>query len=230
MLAPPQAAINRQVAAFAWRVKNWVRPLGLSALGLPCQLMGTGMAFPWPVIGSVDIASGEIVEDLKLGLELAAAGSPPVFCPAAVVTSEFPLSDKGAATQRQRWEQGHIGLIVSVMPRLLRLAIARRDLPLMALALDLAVPPLALLMLLLLVTATATGLAALVGISILAFQISAFACLAFAISVLLAWWRYGRNVLPALLLLPAYVWGKCRLYARLLSGKRVGQWIRTDRH
>ena len=46
MTAPEGSPINYRVAEFAWRVKNWVRPLGLSALGLPCQLMGTGMAFP----------------------------------------------------------------------------------------------------------------------------------------------------------------------------------------
>src|SRR5262249_17200745 len=65
MIAPDDSPINYQVAEFAWRVKNWVRPLGLKALGLPCQLVGTGMAFPWKLIRSADLASGQIVEDLK---------------------------------------------------------------------------------------------------------------------------------------------------------------------
>jgi hypothetical protein len=81
MTAPCESAINHQVAEFAWRLKNQVRPLGLRALGLPCQLMGTGMAFPWDIIRSAELASGFIVEDLKLGLDLADAGHPPVFCP-----------------------------------------------------------------------------------------------------------------------------------------------------
>ena len=232
MQAPQQVAINRQIAAFAWRVKNWVRPRGLAALGFPCQLMGTGMAFPWPCVRKVEVASGEIVEDLKLGLELAAAGHAPVFCPDAMVTSEFPHSDEGAATQRQRWEQGHIGLIVSVLPRMLALAIARRNLPLLALALDLAVPPVALLATLLVAALIVTGLASMAGLSMLAFQITSVAALAFFISVTLAWWRYGRSILPAasLVSLPAYAWGKCRLYAGLLTGKRATHWIRTDRH
>jgi hypothetical protein len=42
----PGSSVNQQVAQFAWRVKNFVRPLGLRKLNLPCQLMGTGMAFP----------------------------------------------------------------------------------------------------------------------------------------------------------------------------------------
>ena len=101
MTAPDQSTINYQMAEFAWRVKNWVRPLGLSALGLPCQLMGTGMAFPWAVIRSAKLASGQIVEDLNLGLDLAMAGSPPIFCPSAQVTSRFPISAAAAERQRQ---------------------------------------------------------------------------------------------------------------------------------
>lgn len=231
MLSPQQASISRQVAAFAWRVKNWVRPLGLSALGLPCQLMGTGMAFPWSVIRSADLASGAIVEDLKLGLELAAAGCPPAFCPDAIVTSEFPQSDTGARTQRERWEHGHIDLIVRTVPQFVVTAIARRDLPLLVMALDLAVPPVALLTLLFVLALVVTGLAALSGISAFAFHVSAAAFLAFVVAILLAWWSYGRTVLPtkALLSLPAYLWEKCRLYARLLSGRRPTQWTRTDR-
>ena len=75
MNAPNGSRIDYQVAAFAFRVKNWVRPLGLRALHLPCQLMGTGMAFPWEVIQSADLASGAAVEDLKLGLDLAEIGT-----------------------------------------------------------------------------------------------------------------------------------------------------------
>jgi cellulose synthase/poly-beta-1,6-N-acetylglucosamine synthase-like glycosyltransferase len=103
MRAPDQSRINHQVAEFAWRVKNWVRPLGLAALGLPCQLAGTGMAFPWDVIRGADLANGWIVEDLKLGLDLALAGHAPLFCPSAVITSRFAASVKGAGIQRKRW-------------------------------------------------------------------------------------------------------------------------------
>jgi len=64
MHAPEGAGLKTQIAEFAWLVKNQVRPLGLLALGMPCQLMGTGMAFPWTCLRSVRLASGHIVEDL----------------------------------------------------------------------------------------------------------------------------------------------------------------------
>jgi glycosyltransferase involved in cell wall biosynthesis len=116
MIAPDQSPINFKVAEFAWRVKNWVRPLGLRALGLPCQLMGTGMAFPWDIISSANLANKLIIEDMKLGLDLALAGSAPVFCPFPGVISDFPVTVDGAQIQRQRWEQGHIGAIVTIVP------------------------------------------------------------------------------------------------------------------
>ena len=96
MSAPDGSPVKYHVAEFAWRVKNWVRPLGLNALNLPCQLMGSGMAFPWEVIRAANLAHGSIVEDMKLGLELAQSGTPPLFCPAAKITSHFPSSAAGA--------------------------------------------------------------------------------------------------------------------------------------
>jgi len=140
MTSPQPATINHQVAEFAWRVKNWVRPLGLKALGLPCQLMGTGMAIPWEALRAVDLANGWIVEDLKLGLDLAQARYPVGFYPSARVTSEFASSATAAQTQRTRWEQGHIQTIFSLAPRLLLNAITKRNWKLLALTLDLAVP------------------------------------------------------------------------------------------
>src|SRR5258705_5020497 len=102
------------------------------------------MAFPWTVIRAIDLSSGMIVEDLKLGLDLAASGKAPIFCPSAIVTSTFSPSLKGAAAQRKRWEYGHLGLIITTAPRLLFVAVERRDLNLIVMVLDLIVPPLSL--------------------------------------------------------------------------------------
>ena len=124
MRTPANSQVGQRVAEFAWRVKNGLRPEGLRALGLPCQLVGTGMAFPWDVLRSADLASGSLVEDLKLGLDLAMIGYAPLFCPAARVTSEFASLAKAAASQRERWEHGHIKLIFTSVPSLLGRAIA----------------------------------------------------------------------------------------------------------
>ena len=231
MKAPDQVAMDYRVAQFAWRVKNWVRPLGLSSLGLPCQLTGTGMAFPWAIIRAVKLASGEIVEDLNLGLDLALAGSPPMFCPEAEVSSTFPTSAVAADHQRQRWEQGHVDLILARAPRLIASAIVRRDLGLFVLALDLAVPPLVLLGLL---TAGVLLLASLVtwlGGSPMALIISAVNLLTFTAAIVLSWITFARDILPPRVLwsVAPYAVRKFDLYRRVLSGSRISQWIRTDR-
>ena len=75
-------------AQFAWRVKTFLRPLGSLRLGLPCQLMGTGMALPWSLIGLTDLATGHLAEDQKLGADLALVGKSTCFLPGSA-SDEF---------------------------------------------------------------------------------------------------------------------------------------------
>lgn len=74
--ASPGGGPAIEVARFALLLRNVLRPRGLAALGLPCQLTGSGMAFPWTVIAEARLASDDLVEDLKLGLDCARAGFP----------------------------------------------------------------------------------------------------------------------------------------------------------
>jgi hypothetical protein len=224
--------VNHQVAEFAWRLKNWVRPLGLQALGLPCQLMGSGMAFPWTVIRSVELSSGLIVEDLKLGFDLASAGYAPLFCPSAVVSSHFPSSAEGAIGQRKRWEHGQVGLIRTMaIPRLIQ-AIRRRDLNLATLVLDLLVPPLSLLVIIISMIAIGSGLAILAGLTATAFAVSLGCLVAVTVAVIFAWLQCGRDVLPlkSLALVPPYLVTKFRLYIAAALGERLSLWVRADRN
>ena len=231
MSAPAGSSINYQVAEFAWRVKNWIRPLGLHALNLPCQLLGTGMAFPWEVIQSANLATEHLVEDLKLGLDLAVAGHPPLFCPTAIVKSTFPPTLKGAASQRQRWEHGHMGLSFAKAPGLICKALVSGNVGLLALALDIAVPPLTFLGYLNVLSLLLTGLAVLLGVAPMALCISMTGLVAFLLAILLAWLIHGRDVLPArsVLLVGSYIFAKLRLYLRLLWHGPVSRWTRTDR-
>lgn len=231
MTAPENSPINYHVAEFAWRVRNEVRPLGLAALNGPCPLMGTGMAFPWLVIGSTSFASSALTEDRQLGLALAEVRKAPLFCPAACVTSHFAGSAKGAATQRRRWEEGNIHMILREAPSYFVRAVATGNIPLLALALDSMVPPLSLLALLTGAMFLITGAAALAGASPVAFTISSVALVGLIAAVLLAWLKYGRHVLPvrALPLIAAYVLGKLPLYRQIFSGRKASTWVRTDR-
>jgi cellulose synthase/poly-beta-1,6-N-acetylglucosamine synthase-like glycosyltransferase len=229
--APEGTTINYRVAEFASRVKNWVRPMGLNALNLPCQLMGTGMAFPFDVIRSAELATGQIVEDFKLGLDLAHVGKSADFCPYAIVTSCFPASLSAAKSQRQRWEHGHIDIILGMLPRFLCRAIVSRNWSLLALALDGAVPPLTLLGVLVFTTIVIATLGTLFGFSTTALIISSSSLAAFVLAIALAWWQYGHDLLPPRKIgsVVSFVIGKFPLYRRFLTHGPDSEWIRTER-
>jgi cellulose synthase/poly-beta-1,6-N-acetylglucosamine synthase-like glycosyltransferase len=234
----PGAAAPTRVAAFAWTIKNWLRPLGWSRLGLPCQLMGTGMAFPWPLIAQAQLAHGHLVEDMKLGLDCADAGCPPVFCTEAIVTSTFPDNQQGSRTQRTRWEHGHLGTILHDGPRLLFKGLRTRNGTLLAMALDMCVPPLSLLLLLSLALAAGTlGLLlassdgqAIGGGTSLAWCIGLAPAALLLPAMALAWLRAGEDRLPmaSLLAAIAYVLGKIPLYFKFLMRRQV-VWISSLR-
>ena len=230
MLAPPGAGRGARVAEFAWIVKNWVRPLGMRRLGLPCQLMGTGTAFPWRAIAGFRIANEEMAEDYKFGIDLALAGYPALFCPDARVRSHFPGKKAAAQTQRTRWEHGHLQLILREVPRLVSSARRRRDLRLFGLAMDLLVPPLAFLALALGATLFAALVLAPTSGVYWPLELATAAAGLFAAAIGLAWLGWGRHSIPphALLALPAYVARKIPLYVRFVT-RRQNVWIKTER-
>lgn len=230
MLSPPKSPLKVRFAEFAWAFKSRGRAEGFWRLGLPCHLQGSGMAFPWPVIMSAPLASGHIAEDLQLGLDLALLGHLPLFCPAARVSSEFPASASGLESQRTRWEHGHLTTIVFNAPRLLARSLVTGNIGLAALAFDLCVPPLAFLVLLLLSMLALTGVAALLGSSPLAFEISMLGLAALTTAIGLAWHRFGRAILTfrELLTVPMHVLQKVSIYRRFF-GNRQKEWVRTER-
>ena len=230
MHAPAGAGLRTRIAAFAWLVKNQVRALGFHRLGLPCPLMGSGMAFPWPLIANTTLASGHLSEDFKLGSDLALAGRPPLFCPAARVDSFFPLAAAGIASQRTRWEHGHLWVIFESGPRLFAQALIRRDLRILAMALDLCVPPLALLLLLTAgICAVSAVFYALTG-SVMPLALSGLTLALLGAAVLLAWIAYGRRVisLASLAYAPLYALWKIPLYCKFVINRQV-EWVRSKR-
>ncbi|KAA0970580.1 glycosyltransferase [Aureimonas fodinaquatilis] len=231
MSAPEGAPLETHVAAFAYVIKCLARPLGVSRLGLPTQLLGTGMAFPWKALASVDLANGHLAEDLKLGLDLAQNGYAPYLCEDALVTSEFPISKEGLQAQRSRWENGHLSMVWSAMKMLFRPGGMRRP-GAVVLGLDMIVPPLSLLLLLLMASSFATILVALIlgdvgGLEFTLLNLALFGTASFA-----GWLRYGRDILPAsdFVHIASYAFSKVPLYVNklILRRKHTG-WVRTER-
>lgn len=232
LLDPPDGPMSQymKVAMIAWRLKNLARPLGLMHMGLPCQLLGTGMALPWSVVEKVDLATGHLTEDVALGLDCAALGFAPRFCPGALFVSRFPSNTDAQSTQRQRWEAGHVSIIIERVPRVLRIGVREGNVGLIALALDIAVPPLALLALLMCASLGLSAIVALVGGWTSPFWLSGAALALLVASVLWARELVIKDTMSILdlMLTPAYVVAKLVLYFRMMVGRNV-EWVRTGR-
>ena len=230
METPPNPKYKDLISTFAFKVKNLVRFEGLKRLGLPCLLTGTGMAFPWKAIRSVNLASGHITEDMKLGIDLTLAGYEPVFCSQAIVKGYLPSSEQTATTQRTRWEHGHLQTLLTYVPQMLLASLRQQKFRLFLSALDLSIPPLSLLVIIWLGFLGVSLLASGLGISWIPAIILVVdgCCLLIAISV--AWGKFGRTDIPLqrLLIIPIYVLWKIPIYLKfLVKPQRV--WERTNR-
>ena len=230
MMHYSKPSLKQRISEFAWLVKNHVRPLGLSNMGLPCQLMGTGMAFPWSIISKASLASSNIVEDMKMGLDMALEGNAPVFLPDARVVSTFPEEGLAEQSQRKRWEHGHLSIIFTVLPKMFVVSVIKASKDLLAMVLDLIVPPLALLTLItVFLFAAASSMLAIFNESTV-FIFSLITLLTLAVSIFIAWLRWGRDTVSFtdLLMVPVYIISKIPLYITALF-KRQKEWIRTNR-
>jgi cellulose synthase/poly-beta-1,6-N-acetylglucosamine synthase-like glycosyltransferase len=219
------------VSALAFLVKNRVRPRGLAALGMPCLLTGTGMAFPWPVLRKAPPTDDNLVEDMVMGLELAKLGHAPRMCPDVCVTSALPEGEKTASAQRTRWEHGHLATLKTHVPQLMLRGLNEGRIDLCALALELLVPPLSLLVLGLAAGWIVCAIAAMIGGSDMPLRLFTFSLLSIAVGVLAGWLRYGRELVRPrdLLSIPMYVLWKLPLYFSFFSKGKQQSWERTER-
>jgi len=230
LLDPPADPTDKDViSALAFTLHSH-RPRGLARLGMPCHLMGTGVALPWSSVRDARLATGNLVEDLQLGIDLAIRGQTATFCSGAKVTGRLPKASAAALAQRTRWEHGHLQTMATQAPRLLAESLRQRRLDLLALALDLLVPPLSLLVLLLfstgLVAVAVGGLTGTWGPSIL----PACSLLIVVAAVLVGWWTSARKTVPfrALVGIPVYLVWKLPLYLRFIF-RRQKRWDRSSR-
>lgn len=222
--------LKARIAEFAMRVKNLVRPRGMHQLGLPCGLYGTGMAFPWAVAVQAPLASGHLAEDMQLGVRLAQLGAPPLLCEDALVTSVFAKSQEGAASQRTRWEHGHLAMLVGEGPRLLWRSMRPGRGAQLLQVLDMLVPPLTLLALMqggwLLLTLL---LAVLLGWWA-PLVLATLSVLMLVGAIVIAQQRWADDILSLSELAgaPLLLLSKVPLYLRFVFKRQV-EWVRTKR-
>ncbi|QDT08792.1 glycosyltransferase family 2 protein [Planctomycetes bacterium K23_9] len=219
------------VSAFAVKVKNQVRPLGLSRLGFGCALTGSGMAFPSQLARHPNWASDNIVEDMKTSYDLMIAGHTPTYCPHAIVTADLPRLRQDAMEQRKRWEHGHLQTLVTQVPRLITQSVIQFRPSLMIAAIDLLIPPLSLFVQLWLVALATTAIATVVlAIGWWPLGLIAAAGTGLFIAIFVAWLTHGRTLLSPgnLCTIPLYVLSKFPMYVAAVF-HRQQEWKRTVR-
>jgi cellulose synthase/poly-beta-1,6-N-acetylglucosamine synthase-like glycosyltransferase len=223
------AAPPVQISNFAFYVRNVIRQRALQRLIGRVHMLGTGMALPWRAFDREGLATADIVEDLRMGIELAEAGSSPQFVESAQVWSK-PETAGNTLVQRKRWEGGFLAHSFGLAPRMLLRSLRRGDAGGVFAALDLMVPPLALLI--------SVDLGALVfaGAVTWFFGASAWPMVLLMASLLLtgaalggAWlaggWRFVS--LAGLIRIPLYLVWKLPLYYRLATRGTPQEWLRT---
>lgn len=232
-LQRPQAGASAavQVSTFAFYVKNVIRQRALARLARRVQLLGTGMAIPWTLFERANLATSSIVEDIKLGHELAAAGHAPLLVERATVWSDAE-TEANTLSQRRRWEGGFLNEAMRQGPSRLLESARHADLRGMWAALSIMVPPFALLVLadltILLIASVALWVAG-TGFSVL--LLLAVPLLLAAIGLVLAWLVGGSRFVSigALMTVPLYLAWKLPMYVAFVRRGVPKDWLRTDR-
>ena len=230
MEQPENPTLKDKISMFSIVVKNQVRLLGLNRLGWHCLLTGSGMAFPWSLIEQVSLAGSKTTDDMQLTVDLALRGSTPIFCEEALVIGRL-MKDRDAASQRSRWEHGHLEMILVEVPRLVKAFLQKGNLAALRLAIDISIPPLSLLVLIWIVSAIVTWSAAAIdGISLIPAILVSTAGIFLGIGILAAWSKFGRDELPlkSLIAVPFYILSKIPIYFRFIT-KPQSRWLKTER-
>jgi cellulose synthase/poly-beta-1,6-N-acetylglucosamine synthase-like glycosyltransferase len=219
-----------QISNFAMLVKNLLRQRGMTRLGGTAILTGTGMAIPWVLFASVQLARDDLAEDMAMGIDFVRAGHTAILVNDAYVWSDA-AGQKDALVQRTRWEHGFLTNTKKWALPLIFEGLTKANLAMLLLGLHLLVPPLALLYM--------VGVIALVLLAITALLVgltTPFILLACVISLasfatLTAWLFYGRAYLSfaSLLRAPLYVLWKIPVYLKFVKDPET-RWIRTPRH
>lgn len=219
-----------QLSTFAFFVRNEVRQRAMQRLAGRVHLVGTGMAFPWPLFDQIDLATGNIVEDLHMGLELADAGHAPLLVDDARIWSDA-ASEKATIDQRRRWEGGYFESAAKWAPRLLLRSLRRRDLRGLWAAINLFIPPLTLLVMLDLSALMVVLVFWLAGGPVWPFLSLTGSLLIAGFGLVLVWGFGGRRFvsLRGLAKIPFYLLWKMPLYVGLARQGAPKEWLRTSR-
>jgi cellulose synthase/poly-beta-1,6-N-acetylglucosamine synthase-like glycosyltransferase len=225
------ASLAVQLSTFAFFIKNVIRQRALQRLAGRAHLLGTGMAFPWAIFEQARLATANIVEDLKLGQELAELGYAPLFIERATVWSSAE-TDRNTLSQRRRWEGGFLQNALSTGPAMFVRNLANGDVRGLFAAANLMIPPFALLIMLDLVAVLlGAAIVALTGADRSPVALLGASLVLAGFALTLGWSAGGSRFvsLGGLARAPLYLAWKLPLYLGFARRGAPKEWIRTER-
>ena len=140
------------------------------------------------------------------------------------------MKQQAAKSQRTRWEHGHLEIILTQVPLLLIESVRQRRFDLLAIALDLCIPPLSLLVVIWIAAIGGSLFAGLLEGYWIPTNLLALEGVLIFISIVGSWAKFGYEEFPALTLLavPFYILWKTPLYLAFLIQPQT-TWSRTER-
>ena len=225
----PNASWRTRLMAIAFGAFHVLRSVGRERLRLSSGLRGNGMCFTSRVLGLVPHDAYSIVEDVEYGIRLGEAGHRVYYAGDAHVYGEMVSSSRASQSQRERWEQGRAALARTRGVPLFGQALARRDLVLLDLAIDILLPPLSTLAIWVVAGFAAALLSGYFFSQEISLRIWIANLAALALYVLRGWSLSGTGLrgLVELACAPFYVAWKVAL--RLRQAERPKDWVRTTR-
>jgi cellulose synthase/poly-beta-1,6-N-acetylglucosamine synthase-like glycosyltransferase len=225
----PHSSWRTRLMCIALSAFHKLRSRAREHFGVSCGLRGNGWCITHALLQRVPYRAYSLAEDIEYGIELGLAGERVHYADEASVAAEMVNDAASASTQRRRWEQGRLQLILGTTPALLRTALLQRSWTCLDLALDLLVLPLAYVALNVVALLLAAGLALLWGSAASTWMWIGAAC-AFSLSlyVLRGWQLSGMGArgLLDLARAPFFVAWKVLL---MLQPRGSLEWVRTRR-
>lgn len=225
----PNDSWRTRLITIAYGAFHAVRSRARERMGVSCGLRGNGACYTHELLRQHPFNIYSLTEDLEYGVLLGLNGIRVHYADEACADAEIIDSERGARTQRSRWEGGRLAVARAYAGKLLGHAWRQRSATSFELALDLLTLPLGNIVMQIAVLALVAGGAALIVPGMTGWLwLPLVLLLILAVHVWRGWQLapVGWRALADLAYVPFFILWK--MYAKLRTRGNKG-WVRTDR-
>jgi 1,2-diacylglycerol 3-beta-glucosyltransferase len=222
------ASWRTRLMAIALGAFHKVRSRARERLGLSCGIRGNGWGVTHSLLEQVPFERFSLAEDVDFGIDLGMRGIRIAYADEAWCDGEMVSGGTNAQSQRRRWEEGRVDILMRRTLPLLKRAVTIPSLICMDLAIDLLVLPLSYVALSAVLLSFAGWLLVPAGSISAWLWLGPLCCITLALYVLRGWQlsNTGTRGLLDLLRAPFFLFWKL---AVIFRRKRTTEWVRTNR-